>query len=113
MDSLRAYIPISAMEIYQDEQKKMRAPVSSKPIERLLLYRLRCLSAEEFSLLPDVSEGLENRLYRAAKKAESLLAFYSAVKTKRYTLARIRRIAYCAALEIMREAQEGLSLIHI
>ena len=107
MDSIQDYVPSKAMKIYQKEKEKHRAPIFSEPIERLLLYHLRSLTAEGFSLLPDVSEGLENRLYRAAQEAESISGFCSAVKTKRYTLARIRRIVYCAALGITRQAQEG------
>ena len=39
-------------------------------------------------------------LYRAARTVTTLGAFFEAVKSKRYTLARIKRIAVCALLGI-------------
>ena len=43
---------------------------------------------------------------RAAKAAVSLEDFYMKAKTKRYTMARIRRISFCALLGITRELQQ-------
>ena len=48
--------------------------------------------------IPDVSEGLENRIIKAAINATSLDELYFEIKTKRYTLARIRRIILSAFL---------------
>lgn len=75
---------------------------TTKPdnLERALLYRLREMSAEDFAKLPEVSEGLENRLYSAVKSAVSVEEIISAVKSKRYTRSRIRRILACALLGI-------------
>ena len=76
------------------------APVRMTEIERHVLYVLRNMQTEDFARLPDVGEGLENRLYRAARTAGSLADFYEFAKTKRYPHARLRRIACCAALGI-------------
>jgi len=76
------------------------APVRMTEIERHILYVLRNMQTEDFAGLPDVGEGLENRLYRAARSAGSLTDFYALAKTKRYPHARLRRIACCAALGI-------------
>lgn len=61
-------------------------------LEQAILYRFRSLSAAEIVRLPDVSHGLENRILQAAREAESLGELLSLIKTKRYTMARIRRI---------------------
>ena len=42
--------------------------------------------------LPDVSEGLENRIFKAVESAENFDQLILAVKTKRYTYSRICRI---------------------
>lgn len=76
------------------------APARLAHIERHILFVLRNMTAADFARLPDVGEGLENRLVRAAQEASSLNEFYELVKTKRYTHARIRRIVCCAALGI-------------
>ena len=67
-------------------------------MERAILAKLRTMEPEAFVCLPDISEGLENRLYAAARKAASLEELYALVKTKRYPLARIRRLVLSAFL---------------
>jgi predicted nucleotidyltransferase len=101
----KPYVPESAYEIYKEETQNGFSPIRLDALELLLLQALRSMSIEQFQKLPDVSEGLENRLYQAAKQAVSLQQFYELVKTKRYTLARIRRIAFCALLGITKEMQ--------
>ena len=65
---------------------------------RGILARLRAMEAEDFDRLPDCGEGLSNLLRDAAREARSLDELYSLVKSKRYTLARIRRLVLWAFL---------------
>ncbi len=74
-----------------------------KRLETAILCSLRSKSAEDFKNLPDLSEGIENKLFFASRKATSLDALYNAVKTKRYTLARIRRLVLSAFLGLDNE----------
>lgn len=69
-------------------------------IEAAILSRLRAMSKSEIEKAPNVLMGLENRIVRAASVAVSLNQLYFLVKTKRYTLARIRRIILSAFLGI-------------
>lgn len=69
-------------------------------LETAFLYRLRMMSPEDFKNLPDISEGLENRLYSAVRNGTSVEEIFSFVKTKRYPLARLRRILLYAFLNI-------------
>ena len=71
-----------------------------KNFENQILYKLRTMSKAELSKLPDVSEGLENRLYDYIRSAKSVDELISKVKTKRYTHARLRRIIIAAFLNI-------------
>lgn len=77
----------------------------SENLERIMLYKFRMMSAKDFSLLPDVNEGLENRIVDAVKNYNSVEEIISAVKTKRYTHARLRRIMTCALLDITESLQ--------
>ena len=81
---------------------------SSSKLETAFLYKLRMMSLEDFKSLPDMSEGLENRLYSAVRNAVSVEEVLSLVKTKRYTLARSRRILLYAFLDINKEDQRIL-----
>ena len=60
-------------------------------LDRIMLARLRLMGAEGIERIPEVSEGLENRLLRAAQDCGSRQAALSAAKCKRYTWARLSR----------------------
>lgn len=67
---------------------------------REIICKLRSLEKSDFARLPDVSEGLENRIRSAVKKACSFPELLEFAKTKRYAMARIKRIILCAFLGI-------------
>lgn len=60
-------------------------------LEKIILYKLRLSGTDELSAIPDVGQGLEFRLkqYDSVGSVGELL---ESVKTKRYTMARLRRI---------------------
>ena len=80
-------------------------PASLKFGERAILYKLKNMTPEDFKKLSDVTEGLENRIYSAVKTCSSLEDLLFEIKTKRYTLARLRRIIISATLGINRDLQ--------
>lgn len=60
-------------------------------LERIILYKLRTAPLSELKNLPDVGQGLEYRLKQSAE-AGSVGELLESVKTKRYTMARLKRI---------------------
>ena len=76
------------------------APRPNADMERALLSKLRTMTAANWALLPDsgASEGLPERLVRAAQQARSTEEFFELAKTKRYTHARLRRLLLWAFL---------------
>ena len=68
--------------------------------EKAVLFKLRSMSKEDFAKIADVNEGLENRIYEAARNAASLDELYALIKSKRYTLSRVKRIVLRAFLDI-------------
>ena len=85
-------------EAYRAEQKAGRAPVLWKTCERAILARLRFMDEADFAALDPGREGLHRRFRRAARDAGSLGKLLDAVKTKRYPLARLRRMVLWAYL---------------
>lgn len=75
-------------------------PVFTQALEGALLYRLRTMDRAAYAALPELSEGIENRLYAAARTACTLKELLEAIKVKRYPAARIRRLLCCALLGI-------------
>ncbi len=76
------------------------SPRREERLSPVLLYALRRMDVAALSRLPDVSEGLENVLYKQCRANSDYTAFLFACKSKRYTMARLKRIAMCALLSI-------------
>lgn len=93
------YIPEAAAKIFAQAIENGETADISR-IENAVLYRMRTVGREALGNAPDVSEGIENRIYDAAKKAVSLEELYMLAKTKRYSHARIRRIVINSFLGI-------------
>lgn len=93
------YIPEASAEIFIKAIENGETADISK-IENAVLYRMRTAGREAIGKAPDVSEGIENRIYDAARKAVSLEELYLLAKTKRYSHARIRRIVLNSFLGI-------------
>lgn len=72
----------------------------SHALDTAIIARLRTCGAEYLRTVADVTEGLENRFISAAMRTDDLKTLCEAVKSKRYPLSRIRRIAYAALLGI-------------
>lgn len=87
----KKYMPETALELFTPESLS-----DMGKIDRAVLSVLITKTVEELKNLPDISEGVENKLFSAIRVAGSLEALYNNVKVKRYTHARIRRMALSA-----------------
>ena len=94
------YVPVQSYQITESEIRSGRAPASLSLLDRSVLSFLRRMDRGTLSKLPDISEGLENRIFDAIQKAGSLPELFQLIKTKRYPMARIRRIILAAFLGI-------------
>ena len=103
---LTGRLPEATLTAWQVLLEKGQCPASLERLERAILCKLRSLTVEDFAMLPDVSEGLEYRLYKAARQAGGLEEFWDLVKSKRYPLARIRRLTMAAFLGLSRNLPE-------
>ena len=92
-DFCRSYIPESVFSLLQPSNI-----ADIRRIEKAVLAVLRTRTLNELKSLPDISEGIENKLFSAIRVATSLDDLYNRVKVKRYTLARIRRLALSALI---------------
>ena len=84
-EDMSAFVP-SLPEGYESNMARLAN------IETAILAKLRTMSKEELEKAPNVLMGLENRIYKAARVSTSLAELYMLIKTKRYTMSRIRRI---------------------
>lgn len=94
--SLRQAMPKSSFDIMYDCLRSGKTVSSLAKFEREIIYNLRRMTISQISDLPDVSEGLEYSIKNAASACNTIDEFISIVKSKRYTVTRIKRIlVYC------------------
>lgn len=95
-EDIAKFMPHSVAEILK------KTPIADiKRIESAVLCKLRMdFGDDKIPTLPDISEGIENRLKNAVLNATSFEELLALTKTKRYTLARIRRLCLSAFLGI-------------
>ncbi|MCL2151355.1 MAG: nucleotidyltransferase family protein [Oscillospiraceae bacterium] len=91
-------MPDAAVMVYMEEIAAGRGPVFINQCELAILSRLR--SAKNMSELPGAAEGLEHRLMRYAETEPTFEGILEKVKTKRYTMSRLRRMLLCSCLGI-------------
>lgn len=110
----KEFVPKQALPIYESEILSQKAPVSFLKLEGAMLSKLRTLDKSTLATLTDVSEGLENRLYKAIREGGTLKEILESTKTKRYTYSRLRRILLCAFLDVKAEYKSrGVSYIRV
>ena len=99
-------------KILGGEDYSALAPVIDTPtadigrLETAILAKLRTMRLSDFESIYDCAQGMSERLYKAVRKACTLDELYFLTKTKRYTLARIRRAVLCSFLGIDKKQQK-------
>ncbi len=92
------FIPSYCHEIFKNEKIH-----SIKNMEKSIIAEILKTPSGILSQISDVSEGMENRIKDKAAFYSDLASLADAVKTKRYTHSRIRRILLSAYLGITNE----------
>jgi len=100
-ETTQGLIPQAASMVLMKEIAEGRGPVSIRACEQAILSRLRY--SGDFSRLHGAVEGLDNRLARYAASEPTIERILERVKTKRYTMSRLRRMLMCACLGITAE----------
>ena len=91
-----------ALEAIPEPARPWAKPEALHPMDDMLLYRLRQMTPEALAALPDMGEGLENRLHRLCLTASGREALLDGLKCKRYTRARLSRMLTHALIGIDR-----------
>lgn len=105
-DGLAQSLPRNVLDSISAMAVKGTFPSTCDGLSDAVIYRFRSMSAEQIAALPEVNEGLENLFSEYALEFGSFSELIESVKSKRYTMARIKRIAMCGLLGITAELQE-------
>ncbi len=100
------YVPNSTLKILEDFKCENKYFPNLKNFEKEIIYTLNRLSFKEFGNIPDVYEGLEYKIKKAALNCSSLEELVENIKSKRYTLSRINRILVSSLLGITKQDLE-------
>lgn len=90
--SWHSYVPPVARKVYSANEA-----IDLERFETALMSRLRWLDKDAFAMLPDASEGLENRIYKAVREGRTVEDILAKSKSRRYAMSRLRRMLICAA----------------
>lgn len=102
-DILRRLLPPSSYRILIENMKQGHIVPDLSAFEKQIIYNLRKMDISEIAELPDVSEGLEFSIKKAANSCNTLTEFLNIIKSKRYTMTRIQRILLYSLLGITKK----------
>ena len=95
------YVPEEVRDIFR--QAKLHTLAAG---ERMILSKLRTMTAEDYDAVPYGGEGLHRKLMHNARRFANLEDVITATKSKRYTRTRLDRMVMCAFLDIPAEMLE-------
>ena len=107
---VRNNVPDDSYRLLDDFYKENNGYNSMDRLFDALKYKI--LSTDPISLrnIYDMGEGLENRILKCVEGAEDLESFIMAIKSKRYTYLRIRRILLNILLNLTKDTFDTLSV---
>lgn len=101
------FMPKQTSSILYSLMKSGINPIFDEDFFNLIRFEI-IKSKEHLKSIYEIEEGLENRIYSLALKSEDFNEFIFSLKTKRYTLTRLRRILFNILLGIQKKDMEIL-----
>jgi len=108
-DSIYTKLPVHVAEALIDAKKK-NGYANWERFYPFLKYKLLSFSGNRLKLIYEMEEGIEHRLLECIRTASTFHEFISAVKTKRYTWARLQRLAVHILTDTLKEEAKPLAL---
>ena len=102
-DTVSKYVPGFVFEDMRMQVENGRFPASLENLSEAALYALRMLSIDGIRNLSDVTEGLENLFFKHACTSSAIDEMLLKIKSKRYTMARLKRIVIAALIGSTKE----------
>ena len=91
-EDMADFLTEGSRTVLAEECAAGRAPVRQNTLERAILAKLRTMREEDFSPYDEGGEGLYRRFAAAAAECTSIEELLQRVKTRRYAMARLRRM---------------------
>lgn len=107
LTGLESGLPPGSLQVLKTEVQNGRVG-RSESMDRVLLYRLRSMKAEELAHIQGMSEGLENRILSKVNEASTREELLMLIKTRRYPYARLSRLLTRTLLDITEDETPSL-----
>lgn len=107
LSSLTPYLPATSWQILKAHQADFLSWDSYFPF---LKYQLTMMTLPQLGGIYQVTEGLEYRIKHVLRQCQTFDALLTAVKTKRYTYARLQRVFLYSLLNITDEMMQTSGL---
>ncbi len=99
LTGLENSLPPCSLQVLMKEAESGRIG-RAESMDRVLLYRLQSMKAEELASIQGMSEGLENRILSKVNEASTREELLWLIKTRRYPYARLSRLLTRTLLNI-------------
>ena len=101
--NIHSAVPFETYELLERQTQEGKLVTGLEVFGREIIFTLRRMTLQEISNLPDVSEGMENRIKLAANCCSNLEDLIENIKSKNITQTRIQRILLYALLNITKK----------
>ena len=85
-------LPPASIALLNDLLSEGAAPADPSRLDNAILAKVRGMSDCELRQAPEMTEGLENRLWKVAQQAGTVPEMLTLLKTKRYPYSRLQRL---------------------
>ncbi len=106
-DKVAQAVPQTSLRILSRELNEGRGPVAMEDLERLILAKFRLSDRQYLSKLYGFNEGIEKRFLDCSHRVTNLKELFDCVKSKRFTLSKIRRLSLYALFDITQDFLES------
>lgn len=103
MTDIRHTLPEPSYRILKECFDKGQGPVDLNHFTKLLHYQLSMMTPNELMHIQEISEGLENRIYKASHNYQEISQLLDEIGTKRYTSSRLSRALLNTLLHVTKE----------
>ena len=97
------YVPEECLPPLTEAYEEGRFPLDRRLFGVAAFSRLLTLTEADFTVLDNVNQGLENKIVQAIRDSATVEEAVAAVKSKRFTMARLRQIMLAAVLGVTKE----------
>ena len=105
-DEIKKLVPKKSYKILKEQYNQKTYVSSLEEFSDIIIYKIRTMTLKQLKNIPEILEGLENKLKKIAGESKTTTEIIEKLSNKRYTKTRISRILTYILLEITKEQMQ-------